>query len=171
MKKARYLGIAAVTLDGKIGANEKHLSNWTSKEDKKFMRALLDTCDVVIVGNNTYRTARKPLSNRNCIVLTRSVKTIKRVSPNLLYVNTRSVNLGKAIQKEGYKKVAVLGGAQTYSYCLEHEMLDDLYVTIEPVIFSSGIPLFAGKFRLRKTRVVSIRKLNKEGTILVHVKV
>jgi dihydrofolate reductase len=168
MKKARYLGIAAITLDGKIGANENHFSNWTSKEDKTFMRALLDTCDVIIVGNNTYKTAIKPLSKRNCIVLTRSVKKTKRVTNNLRFLNTKSVNLKKTIEKNGYKKIAVLGGAQTYSYCLEHKMLDDLYITIEPIIFGSGVPLFAGKFKLRKTKILSIKKLNKAGTLLVH---
>lgn len=168
MKKARYLGIAAVTLDGKIGANEKHFSNWTSKEDKKFMRALLDTCDVIIVGNNTYKTAIKPLSKRNCIVLTRSVKTTNRVTENLLFLNTKSTNLKKTIEKAGYRKIAVLGGAQTYSYCLEHKMLDDLYLTIEPIIFGSGVPLFAGKYKLRKTKIVSTKKLNRAGTLLVH---
>ncbi|MBY0539101.1 dihydrofolate reductase family protein [Patescibacteria group bacterium] len=167
-RKPHYIAIAAVTLDGKIGANEKHFSNWTSKEDKKFMRALLDTCDVIIVGNNTYKTALKPLSKRNCIVLTRSIKTTKKVSEKLLYLNTRSANLKKTIQKTGYKKIAVLGGAQTYSYCLEHGMLDDLYLTIEPVIFGSGVPLFAGKFKLRKTKILSVKKLNKTGTLLVH---
>ena len=169
-RRSRYLAIAAVTLDGKIAADEKHFSDWTSKEDKKFMRALLDTCDVVIVGNSTYKTAKKPLSKRNCVVLTRSVKTTKRASENLLYLNTKSVSLKKTIEKAGYKKVAVLGGAQTYSYCLENGMLDDLYLTIEPLIFGAGIPLFNGKFKLHKTRIVSVKKLNRQGTVLIHAK-
>lgn len=171
MKKARYIAIAAITLDGKIGANEHHFSSWTSKEDKKFMRALLDTCDVIIVGNSTYKTAKKPLSKRNCIVLTRSVKTSKRVSENLLYLNTKSISLRKCIQKAEYTKIAVLGGAQTYSYCLENGMLDELYLTIEPVLFGAGIPLFDGKFKLRKTKIISTKKLNRQGTLLIHAKI
>ena len=171
MTRARYLAIAAVTLDGKIAANDHQFSDWTSKEDKKFMRALLDTCDVVIVGNSTYKTAKKPLSKRNCIVLTRSVMATARKTPNLLYLNTKGANLKQTIQKAGYKKIAVLGGAQTYSYCLEHRMLDDLYLTIEPVVFGAGIPLFAGKYKLRKTKIVSVKNLNKTGTLLIHAKI
>jgi dihydrofolate reductase len=169
-EKTQYIAIAAVSLDGKIAANEKHFSDWTSPEDKKFMRALLDTCDVVIAGNSTFKTAKKPLSKRNCIVLTRSVRTTKRISKNLLYLNTKSVNLKKIITEAGYKKVAVLGGAQTYTYCMEHGMLDDLYLTIEPVIFGAGIPLFNGKFKLKKTKILSIKKLNRGSTVLIHAK-
>jgi dihydrofolate reductase len=50
-------------------------------------------------------------------------------------------------------------------------MLTDLYLTIEPVIFGAGIPLFAGKYKLRKTKVVSVKKLNRKGTVLIHAKV
>ena len=50
--------IAAVTIDGKIAKGPNHMSNWTSKEDKVFMRALLAKSDVVIVGNNTYNNIR-----------------------------------------------------------------------------------------------------------------
>src|ERR1035437_1290773 len=72
MIKPTYIAIAAITLDGKIAKGPNHMSDWTSKEDKVFMRALLDKCDVIIVGNNTYKTAIAPLSKRNCIVLTHS---------------------------------------------------------------------------------------------------
>lgn len=170
MKGPRYLGIAAVSLDGRIAGHEKHFSDWTSVEDKKFMRALLDTCDVVIVGNSTYKTAKEPLSKRNCIVLTRTVKKTKQVSPNLLYLNTKGTNLKRLIANKKYKKVAVLGGAQVYTYCLENGMLTDLYLTIEPVIFGNGIPLFAGKLQIRKPKIASVKKLNGHGTTLIHVK-
>jgi len=170
MKAPRYLAIAAVTLDGRIAADEDHFSNWTSKEDKKFMRSLLDTCDVVIVGNNTYKTAKKPLSKRNCIVLTRSIPGTKRMAPNLMYLNTKGAKLKQIIINAKYKKVAVLGGAQVYTYCLEREMITDLYLTVEPVIFGAGIPLFAGKLKLRKPKILSVKKLNRKGALLIHAR-
>ncbi len=170
MKKVKYLAIAAASLDGRIAGHEKHFSDWTSVEDKKFMRALLDACDVVIVGNSTYKTAKKPLSKRNCIVLTRTIKTTKQVAPNLLYLNTKGARLKRVIAKEKYKKVAVLGGAQVYTYCLENGMLTDLYLTIEPVIFGNGIPLFAGKLKIRNPKIVSVKKLNRKGSVFLHAK-
>lgn len=170
MKKTEYLAIAAVSLDGRIAAHEKHFSGWTSKEDKKFMRALLDTCDVILVGNSTYKTAKKPLSKRNCIVLTRSVKTTKQAAANLLYLNTKGASVKGTIRKLGYKRVGLLGGAQVYTYCLENGLLTDLYLTVEPVIFGNGIPLFSGKFKMRRPKIVSIKKLNKAGSVLIHAR-
>jgi dihydrofolate reductase len=147
------------------------MSNWTSKEDKVFMRALLAKCDVVIVGNNTYKTAVKPLSKRNCIVFSRSANKLISKSANLLYVNPGKVNIKRLIEKLGYSKVALLGGAQTYSYFLEHGLLDEIYLTIEPLAFGGGISLFANKkIGNYKFKLISIKKLNKTGSVLLKYK-
>ncbi len=157
-----------MTLDGRIAKDHNHFTNWTSPEDKTFMRALLARCDVIVVGHNTYKTAQKPLSKRNCIVLTRSVNEPKRSLPNLLFCNPEKTNLAGLISSLGHHRVAVLGGTQTYTYFLKHNLLDDLYLTIEPVVFGTGLPLFEGTFNIRRLRLVSTRKLNTTGTLLLH---
>lgn len=171
MNKPNYIAIAAVTIDGKIATGKDHMSDWTSKEDKDFLHKMLDESDVIIVGNNTYKTAIKPLSKRNCIVFSRSEGQINRKSENLMYVNPSKVNIKKLITKSGYKKIALLGGAQTYSYFLEHNLLNEIYLTIEPIAFGTGINLFsAKKFGNYKFKLVSIKKLNKKGSVLLRYK-
>src|SRR3989344_230321 len=169
MAKATYIAIAAITIDGKIAKGPKHFSDWTSPEDKKFMRALLNKCDVVIVGNNTYKTAIKPLSKKNCIVLSRSENQTNQ--KNRIYVNPDKTDLRKFIGGRGYKKIAILGGAQTYTYCLEHSMMDELYLTIEPIVFGRGIDLFASKnYLYSKLQLISTKKLNNQGSLLLYYK-
>src|SRR3989344_7779493 len=174
----KYIAIAAITLDGKIAKNTHHMSDWTSKEDKIFMRAFLDKCDVVIVGNNTYKTAIKPLSKRNCIVFSKSSNppshkaTEGLRSSNLTYVDPNKTNVKKLITKLGYRKIAILGGAQTYTYCLENNMMDELYLTIEPIVFGKGIDLFASKnFLYSKFKLISTKKLNSQGSLLLKYKI
>lgn len=167
--KPRYIALAAVTIDGKIAKNEKHFSNWTSAEDKVFLRKELDCSDVIIVGNNTYKTAIKPLSKRNCIVLTSKVKTVSVENENLVLLNPKKVNLKTFIKTLGYQTITVLGGAKTYDYCLSKGMLDELFITIEPITFGAGINLFnSDKPSQKKWTLVSTKKLNSSGTILLH---
>lgn len=169
MKKSLFIAVAATTIDGKIAHNSHHFSNWTSKEDKVFLHAILDTCDVVVVGNSTYKMAKKPLSKRNCVVLTRSAK-IPKPAPLLQYCNPKKYSLKKIISENQYKKVCVLGGTQIYSYCLENNLLDELYLTIEPITFGYGLPLFETKSQ-QKWRLISTKKLNKQGSLLLHYKI
>ncbi len=183
----KYIAIAAVTLDGKIARHKNHMSDWTSKEDKVFMRALLDKCDVIIVGNNTYKTAVGPLSKRNCIVLSKTAEpspltrgdVAQRVTERLLYANPQKTNLKKLIRALNYKKIAILGGAQTYTYCLQNNLFDEIYLTIEPIIFGQGVDLFAPspsegrvgeRVQKHKLKLFSIKKLNKQGSLLLHYK-
>ena len=163
----RCIAIAAVTIDGKIALDSGHFSDWTSKEDKDFLHEMLDKSDVVIVGNNTYKTAIEPLSKRNCIVFTASVRTSEHKSDMLTYCNPASSDCIPLMEK--YEKVAVLGGTQTYTYFLENDLLDELYLTIEPIIFGRGLNLFEStKDALTKFRLESTKQLNEKGAMLLH---
>ena len=168
MNKPKYIAIAAITIDGKIAKGTDHFSNWTSKEDKIFMRALLSKSDVVIVGNNTYKTAIKPLSKRNCIVFTSSVNKPVQKSEKLMFLNPNKADIKKIIKYRKYKKIALLGGAQTYSYFLEKNLLDELYLTIEPIAFGGGVSLFSNKqLGDFKFKFIWLKKLNKKGSVLI----
>lgn len=163
----RCTAIAAVTIDGKIARNTSHFSDWTSLEDKTFMRSLLDASDVVVIGNNTYKTAIEPLSKRNCIVLTTSVSKTERKDPRLLLWNPATVRFDEVVM--GYERIAILGGTQTYTYFLEHDLLDEMYLTIEPVVFGNGLNLFETTADITTAFALSsVKQLNERGSVLLH---
>ncbi|EKD43509.1 MAG: Bifunctional deaminase-reductase protein [uncultured bacterium] len=164
--KPTYLAIAATTIDGRIALNSHHFSNWTSPEDKIFLHTILDTCDLILVGNATYKIAKKPLSKRNCLVFTRSLAR-KKSSPNLVYFDPAKQSVKKYIKKMKYRRIGILGGAQIYSYCLNHQLLDELYLTLEPISFGRGIAIFENK-KTAKWRLNSVKHLNRKGSILFH---
>lgn len=169
----KYIAIAAMTLDGKIAKDSQHLStDWTSEEDKIYFRKVLKICDVVLIGKKTWETAKEPLSKRNCIVFSRSENQIDQTNQkNPIFVNPSKTDVKKLISESGYKRVAILGGAQTYAFCLENGMLDELYLTIEPIVFGNGINLFtANSFLDAKFKLVSSEKLNPQGTLLLRYK-
>lgn len=166
----KFIAVAAMTLDGKIAKSKDHLStDWTSEEDKIFFRKFLAGCDAVLVGKNTYETAKGPLSKRNCIVLTRSVDQPANESANLVFINTDKTDLKKYFANKSYQNIAILGGAQVYTYCLKQGMIDELYITLEPLVFGQGIDLFSStKDLFQRFRLVSMEKLNEQGTLLLH---
>ncbi len=171
MNKPIYSVIAAATIDGRIAAHAWQFTGWTSKEDKDFLHKILDQSDVVLVGNNTYKTAREPLSKRNCVVLTRSVRGVVLKREGLVYLNPKNVNLKRYIKDKGFKRVVVLGGTQTFTYFLEKRMIDEIYLTIEPLVFGKGLNLFeTKKSRIWNFKLVSVKRLNKKGSLLLHFK-
>ena len=163
----RCIAIAAVTIDGKIALDTSHFSDWTSKEDKDFLHETLAAVDVIVVGNNTYKTAIEPLSKRNCIVFTASVSTSEHKSDTLTYCNPASSDCVPLLEK--YENIAVLGGTKTYTWFLENDLLDELYITVEPIVFGRGLPLFeSSKDTSAQFKLESTKQLNEKGSLLLH---
>ena len=167
MRRAVYIAMAAITIDGKIARHERHATDWTSPEDKRILQEQLDSADVVVVGHHTFRVAEKQLSKRNCIVLTRRIRKPREMDPKLTYINTNVTGLESYVERQGYRRVAVLGGAQVYSYCLEQGLIDEFYMTVEPLAFGEGVSLLSQQTKARFT-LRSVQRLNKEGSILLH---
>jgi dihydrofolate reductase len=169
IEKLKYTALVAISVDGKIARYKNHSSSeWTSGEDKVFMRKILVDCDVILIGNTTYKTAIKPLSKRNCIVFTRSVDEPKCEHSNLTYINPESTDLKLFIKEKEYRKVCVLGGSSVYEYCFLNNMIDELFVTVEPIIFGEGIEFLSKGIYDTKLSLISMKKINDKGTILLH---
>ncbi|MBI2547883.1 dihydrofolate reductase [Candidatus Woesearchaeota archaeon] len=169
--KQWIVALAAMTLDGKIAQNHHHFTDWTSKEDKAFFQRKLHSFEVFLVGNNTYKTAQKQLSQRNCMVFTKRVQKLTRIHERLVYCNPSKTNLRHYLQKQGYRKIGVLGGRKVYSYCLQHGLLDQFFITLEPLIFGEGLALFDHPFHMQKLRLVKCKRLNAQGTLLLEYEV
>ena len=126
--------------------------------------------DAVIVGRNTYKVARERLKLRNTVVLTSKVQKLE-IQNKTIFFNPKKADLKKFLQSRGYKNIAVLGGARVYAFCLANKILDELYLTIEPYVFTTGVPMFSGlKFKKHEFSLVMIKRLNKKGTILLKYK-
>jgi dihydrofolate reductase len=158
------IAVAAATIDGKIAHDSDHPSEWTSPEDKKFLHDILETAEVIVIGNNTYKTAREFFAKYNCIVLyTRS----ERVNDRLRYCDPQQEDIRGLLAS--YQTVAVLGGTQTYTYFLEQNLLDEIYLTIEPLVFGRGLTLFeSSRNTAMHFTLESCKQLNEKGSLLLH---
>ncbi|MDD2807183.1 MAG: dihydrofolate reductase [Patescibacteria group bacterium] len=167
-----FSAVAVVTIDGKIAKNKNHHTNWSSRADKIFLKTQIEKSDVIVVGHNTYNVAKKNLPNhiflkRKYIVLTSRPK--KNVfGHNVLWCDPEKVDLLALVKKYNYKKICVLGGTKTYTTLMKQNLINELFLTIEPIIFGSGLNLFDGENFSAKFRLRSIKKLNSLGTILLH---
>ena len=172
MRKTHFIALAAITLDGKLARSTRQISfGWTSKEDYKFFKGYVDACDAIIVGRNTHRMSKSIIEkrNRNCIIFTRAVSGIEEKSPKLVYMNPTKKRVINYCRKRGFKKVAVLGGTGVFDYFLKQSLLDEMYLTIEPVVFGAGVPLLSQVTKAR-VKVRTLKKLNARGTVLYRIR-
>jgi len=166
--KPRYIAFVAVSVDGRISLSSKHPPHWTSKEDWSFFQKSLSRIDAVVVGRNTYQSVAERLRKRNTFVLSSRPKTLTRRG-TVTFVNPAKVNLSELLEK--YKSVAVVGGGAVYRFMLENELLDEIFVTVEPFIFGHGKEMFIGGTRTTRVSLLSVKRLNRNGTLLLHYQI
>lgn len=159
--------IAAVSLDGMIGRDSGHGADWTSKEDKKLFKELTKQAGVIVMGSKTFKTIGRALPDRRNIVMTRSPDDSypEGVEPT----NEAPEQLLARLEQEGATSVAICGGAEIYYLFMQHQLVDELYITVEPVVFGTGVPLFRNTLNT-KLQLSESRQLNK-NCVLLHYKV
>ena len=156
--------IAAISVDGFIGPDHTHTSlEWTSKEDTKFFVARTKEAGAIVMGGTTYRTIGKALPGRRNVVYSRSpidqegIETTQESPQDLI----------ARLEAEGHTELAVCGGQSVYDMFLQAGVVDELYLTVEPIVFGSGLPLTSASLKLA---LLDTEKLN-ENSIRLHYKV
>lgn len=165
LHKTRFVAFVVASVDGRISLAERTPPDWTSKEDWRFFQKSLSKVDAVVVGQNTYQAAAVRLRKRNTFVLSDRLQGLSRRG-SVTFVNPSSIDLAELLSQ--YKSVAVLGGGMVYRTMLESNLLDEIYITVEPLIFGRGKEMFIGCARTTQLRLLSVRKLNRSGTLLLH---
>jgi len=133
--------LMAITLDGMIGKDSDHFPDWTGPEDKKLFVAITKKAGALIMGSKTFDTIGRPLPKRKNIIMTRS----DRVSEwdNLEFTNQSPAKILEGLEEEGYEEVILAGGAMINSLFAKAGLIDELKVTISPLVFGEGIGLFS----------------------------
>nr|AIA10586.1 RibD C-terminal domain protein [uncultured bacterium] len=157
--------LAAVTLDGKIARNELHFVDWTSKEDKKLFFDTSKRAGVLILGNNTYKTLPVPLPGRLHIVLTRTPQEKESMPGAVEYTDGSPGEIVADLEARGYTEAVLTGGAQINALFLKSGLVDEVWLTVEPLLFGVGIDLFRGVEFDERATLIHVERLNEGGTV------
>lgn len=134
----------ATSIDGYIARKDNSL-DWLDRvggfdEDYGFEK-LLGSIDALIIGRKTYEVATtvpEPYPGKRVVVLSKSLGSVR--SDMELYQGDLG-ELVRKLHKEGIKHIWVDGGS-TISQFLSSKLVDEMTLSIIPVILGSGIPLF-----------------------------
>ena len=103
--------LMAQTFDGKIAKHAHHCPDWTGRADKKLFVRETRRAGAIIMCSKTYDTIGKPLAGRRNIVLTRNPERVSQWD-NLVYTSQSPRAILEGLEKEGYERVVLAGGAR-----------------------------------------------------------
>lgn len=169
----KITAVAATSTDGFIASpKHPHPAEWTSKEDKVLLKHIVTKFDLLVYGKNTYETYGKMLSEGTLrVILTNDPDAYASdLVPGQLEFYSLSPEQFVAKFEKQYSNCLVLGGAYVYETFFKAGLIDELYLSVEPVTFGNGTPFISEQLRaeLLDTLEPEITKLNEKGTILKH---
>mgnify|MGYP001603413957 CR=1 FL=1 len=153
----------AESLDGSIAYDSNHAANWTSKEDKKFFVEETKKGGAIVFGQNTFKTlGDKPLPGRLNVVMTINEEDKKKEKPGSLefFVSEKPQTVLSVLKKKGLKKIFIGGGSIINGLFFDAGLVDELWITVEPKIFGTGMRILSDKKRDINLTLKSVKKDN-----------
>ncbi|GAB4157567.1 MAG: dihydrofolate reductase family protein [Cyanobacteria bacterium J069] len=134
----------AASLDGYIATDSGNI-DWLYADQDYGYSEFFAAVDTVIMGRKTYRhsleLAEDPYAGRQCIVLTQQSGT----PPD---ANTRFISGAEVaetvedLRRSPGNTIWLVGGAAVIQLFVQNDWLDELILSIHPVLLGEGIPLF-----------------------------
>jgi dihydrofolate reductase len=158
MERLRCSAFLATSLDGFI-AREDGRVDWLGPFEKEEhgYQAFLDSVDVLVVGRNTYEFVLGlgdwPYAGKRCVVLSRRPAPSRHGEE---FLAGNPVDVAASLVRTGARRAYVDGGAVVSSF-LSAGLLDDLTISIVPVLLGSGIRLFQGRLGEIPLHLESVR--------------
>ena len=127
----KVIAIWTQTLDGFIAKQKQDDLEWGSKIDRQWFAKVTREIGVVVMGRKTAELIGKPLPGRLNIDMSRKIKKSPR-------------QILEDLKQKGFDRVAICGGASIYQLWLEEKLVDEIWVSLQPVIFGPGVPAVTG---------------------------
>jgi dihydrofolate reductase len=164
--------IMATSINGLITkGDDPNPAHWTSKEDQRHLISVIKSCDVMVIGRNTYEAGPSFFGNLPVKVAVMSHDTspeiAKRLPRNVRFFNGKPDKILKHFEGLDVKRVLIGGGGSVNSDFMKAGLVDELTLTIEPKIFGSGKPIFAASDFAIDMTLTNIRWLNANGSIIL----
>lgn len=170
----KIIMVAAISEDGFLTkGNENDVTSWTSKEDKKFFNKIKSQHHLFVMGRKTYDSGTvKPKNGTLKIILTEEPDKYQKneIPTQIEFKKFTPLEFVNKYQKK-YKSCLLFGGGYTYLSFLKHGLVDEIYLTVEPIKHKTGTPLLSHGKKLVEIIDLpspSIEDLNDEGTKLLH---
>lgn len=166
MKVTLYM---ATSVNGFIAKTDGD-SGWLTEEEAESFTAAVRAAGCFIVGTNTYNVLTDSpefadLKDVQLIVVSRNEFSVTNPAHLVAHSPKEALKLA-----EGFNEVIVAGGGLLNASFLAEDLVDEMYLDIEPIILGEGIPLFHGQSFERNLTLLD-QKMLSNNEIQLHYQV
>ncbi len=169
--------VVVASLDGKTTKWDlPGVDDLSSKEDQEYFYETLNKNKLIIMGRKTFEVAKPDIykgSKKLRVVITKNPKKYKNleVKDRLEFTDDSPKEIIANLRNRGHKQALLVGGWEINALFFRNKLVDEIWATIEPKIFGSGNGLTAAQNLNVELKLISSKKLNATGTLLLKYEV
>lgn len=171
----KILLVYVSTLDGKVTKwGDPHVKSWSSQKDQEYFKKIWADARLIVMGSNTFMAEPfRPILNHLLVVMTGHPAKYKsqEILGKLEFTDKSPASLVKRFEDEGHELMLLVGGAHIATSFLKGQLIDEIWLTIEPKIFGMG-----GNFVIEEKldinlRLIHCERVNEQGTLITKYEV
>ena len=159
----------ASSLDNYI-AREDGGIDWLFSDRDYGYKEFYDTVDTVLMGRKTYETAVRlgeHFAGKTCYVFSRRERN---PTDENIHFESNPVALTKRLVAQAGKGIFLEGGAETVFTFLNEGLIDEIILSVHPIILGRGIPLFGNAKKDANLKLLESKSFE-SGLVQLHYQV
>lgn len=174
-KDRKVILYIATSLDGYIAQPDDDLSflDIVQKEGEDYGYVnFMNEIDTIVVGRKTFDWVMNQVSEfAPAPIITYVItKTPQPSKKNILFYNNKLDELIERLKNEPGKNIFINGGAQLVAELLKSKLIDEIILSIIPILVGNGIKLFDDGRPEQRLELVSSQNFE-SGLVQIHYKV
>lgn len=161
----------AISANGMIArTNDK--TDWSEAESNSYINKVKEYGNMVI-GRRTYEIMQKDANKDADIAILGDPLMVVLTSNNTLkdqdkvkFVHTPAEAL-ECLNKEGFETAMIAGGSKAETAFLKENLIDEIYLDVEPLVIGEGFPLFSSVNVEVELTLLEVNKIG-DGTVQLH---
>ena len=163
------------SLDGKITKwNDPMVRKWSSDSDKEYFNKVWRASGLIVMGINSFKAEPVKVSEKQLLVVMThrpSDYNSYRVKGQIEFTDESPAELSSRFEKQGFEQMLVAGGPHIATSFLKEQLVDELWLTIEPKIFGTGANFVTGEELDIDLGLIGFEKVNEQGTLITKYKI
>ena len=162
----------ATTLDGYIAGLNGEI-DWLFDDADYGYKEFYASIDTMLMGNSTYKQVLTfgefPHNDKENFVFTRNIN--QKNDKNVTYISKDIGAFVADLKMKSGKDIWLVGGGEINSILLSEDLIDEMIISIHPILLGAGIPLFKGPIEIKRFKLIEYKTFPSGLTQVTYAKI